>query len=1273
MNMNKVHIKVVVIVIIVISLFGIAAANSKTYATQVTNNGNTASDTAGPGTAAWTNPTYALTNDSNRATVTVNAGAGAHYIQVTGYGFAIPANAVINSFTINMRGYTDGAPSTMGLGQECLVVAGVTKCNAWGGGQSWLQQGSEGVATFSIQNDATQFGNAAYPITPAQVNASNFGVVVTAWNYDSVPRTANINEVTITVDYTSPAAPTANTDATLYSVRSTDAILTGSVQANALATTAGFRWGTSYNSCSALPNSTSTSSVSAGGSKYYYLSQPITGLTQNTTYYFCIYATNSSGTTYGTVNSFTTVSTASNATNATSAQSPTASGNTGIGTYNGAWSTVTNQYASDGAVSSCSATYPSTPFYCSYLLSYGYGFNVPANATITGIAVDIKGSISTDINDSWNVQLYKNMPAGTGYIGQIFPQINNISHYTVAGGSTNLWSGAPGSITPADVNSSNFGVWISNTYLGGGTYNIDHVRVTVYYLLPQAPTLSTPTSASVVDTSATLGGTVTGQGGSALTARGVCYAVTATNANPQSGGTGVTCVPEGGTSVSAFTMNVSGLSPNTAYSYTAYATNTQGTGYTSAGTFTTLGPPTVTTSAAGSLTTTTAVLNGVVDPNGGTTNVNYLWGDTNASCLSLPNTLTGPTGLTGTANISPNATALSTLSANTTYYFCVMATNSYGTTYGTVLNFTTSPTPGAYKLMDAGGALGGGATDCDDTAAVPCPPTGVGATPASATQINVAWSAAAGPAATSYDLVWCSGSSCTPSTTITGVTSTYAHTGRTCNTVYGYQLIAKNAQGSSSVSGTAYGTTSACSSVPTVTTSTASNITATSVTFTSIVNPNSAQTNVAYNFGTVNTTCNLLGSQNNIGSIGSGSTNVSPNTANQTSLVPSTTYYYCALATNSNGTTYGSVLSFRTLDAYVQVDTTYQLYSLNEIAMPSDNIPVMAWQSGSGGVRVAKCSSTACTGMGAITSLAASGNTGTGTRVGIAISGDGLPIVVYETGGSMMAYKCTQANCSTGTTTNLGAFAGNINPSVAVGSDGLPVISHNAAGQFRVFKCNTNACTGGTDYTLYSATVSGAYSKIAIVGGYPVMFFEDDTNLGMRYLRCSSLTCNGVASTTLLATWGSSVPVPSGSIRAASDGLPIMIFSAMNSGATATGGYQAQTSYIFKCTNIDCTAKSTYGGWASSQGPYLDVPADGNPVATIPSASGGNKLMFIKCTTSTCSSYNAYTPVTGLMNWPQGAAVETNSSSIPFLLYPSTGTPGNGTYIMKCSSSSSCP
>ncbi len=451
------------------------------------------------------------------------------------------------------------------------------------------------------------------------------------------------------------------------------------------------------------------------------------------------------------------------------------------------------------------------------------------------------------------------------------------------------------------------------TNANGTTYSENGTFTT---LTQSAPTISSPTKSVTGSTTATLGGNITSGGSASIDARGVCYSVTATNASPQQGGTGVTCTPEGGTATGVFTMGITGLTTATGYSYKAYAHNSVGYAYTSADTFTTFGPPSTTTSAASSLTTTSAILNSTVNPNGGSTNVSYLWGtQAGVSCDLQPNTLAGPTGLTGTSNLSGATTqaTLSSLTANTTYYFCVMATNTYGTNYGSVTSVTTNPTPGAYKMMDAGSVLGGGATDCDDTTAAPCPPTISSVGSATLTSLTITWSAGTGPTQTSYDLFWCdrtANGACTPSTQITNVTSAYVHNATiTCGRTYAYSVRANNASGASADSNVVTGTTSACATGPSITAQGVSSISTTSVTFTSSVNGNGSATTITYRYGpspTYNsgTPCTTLPST--IAGTNSGFTGaVNDSKASGAVLSANTTYFYCATANNAGGTTNG--------------------------------------------------------------------------------------------------------------------------------------------------------------------------------------------------------------------------------------------------------------------------------------------------------------------------------------------------------------------------------
>jgi len=97
-------------------------------------------------------------------------------------------------------------------------------------------------------------------------------------------------------------------------------------------------------------------------------------------------------------------------------------------------------------------------------------------------------------------------------------------------------------------------------------------------LLPNMVTTTTITGITM--TTATSGGTVVSDGGSPITARGVCWATTA---NPVSTGNHTT----DGTGTGTFTSSITGLSSSTLYHVRAYATNANGTYYGDDLTFTT--------------------------------------------------------------------------------------------------------------------------------------------------------------------------------------------------------------------------------------------------------------------------------------------------------------------------------------------------------------------------------------------------------------------------------------------------------------------------------------------------------------------------------------------------------------------------------------------------------------------------------------------------------------------------------------------------------------
>ena len=147
-------------------------------------------------------------------------------------------------------------------------------------------------------------------------------------------------------------------------------------------------------------------------------------------------------------------------------------------------------------------------------------------------------------------------------------------------------------VIPAASTAGQFNPQANQTFAGkvflstfGGTRLSGDVQ-----LEATSPTVTTPTSSGITPTSANLGGNVTSDGGGAITERGVVYAPTSANSNPQIGGAGVTKVTASGTR-GVFTIPVTGLTSKSGYSFRAYATNNVGTSYSSVATFSTLDAP----------------------------------------------------------------------------------------------------------------------------------------------------------------------------------------------------------------------------------------------------------------------------------------------------------------------------------------------------------------------------------------------------------------------------------------------------------------------------------------------------------------------------------------------------------------------------------------------------------------------------------------------------------------------------------------------------------
>ena len=168
------------------------------------------------------------------------------------------------------------------------------------------------------------------------------------------------------------------------------------------------------------------------------------------------------------------------------------------------------------------------------------------------------------------------------------PHTASITSITGVNGETGA---TVGSVTLSSTHTA-AGIYASDSWSFAGTANYNNITNTLITdtITATTPVLTNPTATSVTSTIATLGGTVDSDGGASLIKRGILYASSPANLIP--GGNGVIEVDSASVATGVFAQNLTGLKPNTSYSFVAFATNSQGIGYSPVGNFTTtiLGP-----------------------------------------------------------------------------------------------------------------------------------------------------------------------------------------------------------------------------------------------------------------------------------------------------------------------------------------------------------------------------------------------------------------------------------------------------------------------------------------------------------------------------------------------------------------------------------------------------------------------------------------------------------------------------------------------------------
>ena len=409
------------------------------------------------------------------------------------------------------------------------------------------------------------------------------------------------------------------------------------------------------------------------------------------------------------------------------------------------------------------------------------------------------------------------------------------------------------------------------------------------------PKLTTAAITNISFNTATSGGTISGDGGAAITASGICWSKTNNTPTLSDSKT------SGTTASGSFTSAMNNLEENTTYYVRAFATNSAGTGYGNVLTFTTtvdVKIPQLATAAITNLSYNTATSGGTISSNGGAaiTASGICWSKTNNTPV-LTDSMTAGTVATGSFT-----SVMNNLEENTTYYVRAFATNSVGTGYGNVLTFTTTVDVKIPQLATAAitnlsynTATSGGTISSD----------GGGAISAS----GICWSKTNNAPSLADSKV--------SGTTATG-SFTSVMNGLEENTTYYVRAFATNS------AGTGFGNTITFKTTVNVTAPQLTTAAITNLGFTTatsggsiISNGGAAITASGICWSTTNNTPTIADSKTT-GTTASGSYSAVMN-----GLDANTNYYVRAYATNSAGTGYGNSIAFSTPANSNQVTFTY--------------------------------------------------------------------------------------------------------------------------------------------------------------------------------------------------------------------------------------------------------------------------------------------------------------------------------------------------------------
>ena len=207
--------------------------------------------------------------------------------------------------------------------------------------------------------------------------------------------------------------------------------------------------------------------------------------------------------------------------------------------------------------------------------------------------------------------------------------------------------------------------------------------------------------------------------------------------------------------------------------------------------------------------------------------------------------------------------------------------------------------------------------------------------------------------------------------------------------------------------------------------------------------------------------------------------------------------YKCAVADCSSGT-------FRAVGPYDNDNSNYIIGRSSRTAIGSDGFPWIASIRGTDGILLAKCSSLDCSSGTDLGLVIPRDNPNRVYSISMIIAADGLPVIAASTGE---VFKCTAADCSTYSETDVGAAHGHNYSSyghlaLRTAPNGLPTVTYSYRdgsdlvnyGDVFTYQCTAADCSTSTVHT--TANCEDVFTNVFATATNTCQSYGGANNLG---------------------------------------------------------------------------------------------------------------------------------------------------------------------------------